>query len=141
MMENKGRISKKQRYYKSPDDLPTDSSLTGLTSLLLHHFTVTHLVKRTALTTLYAVNVMWAELYYCHNHCWCKNTRCSRAVLWPGADIQELLPPTPKTTPPRLARCQLAHSQRAFPSLSDPPSWPLCSYQQLMKKHRPAQEL
>lgn len=74
----------------------------------------------------------------------CKNTRCSRAVLGPGADIQELLPPTPKTTPPRLARCQLASSHRAFPSLSDPPSWPLCDYQQPMKKNRvcgPAQEL
>lgn len=92
-----------------------------------------------------AVNVVWAELNYCHNPCWCKNTRCSRAVLWPGADIQELLPPTPKTTPQRLACCQLAASHRAFPSRSDPlpptstppPSWPLCDYQQLMKrKHR-----
>lgn len=71
------------------------------------------------------MNVVWAELNYCHNPCWCKNTRCSRAVLWPGADIQELLPPTPKTTPPRLACCQLAAGHRAFPSRSDPPSPPL----------------
>ena len=102
-------------------------------SLLLHHFTVTHSVKTTGLC---AVNVVWADLNYCHNHCWCKNTRCTRAVLWPEADIQELLPPTPKTTRPRFARCQLAASHRAFPFLSDPPSWPLCDYQQLLKKHK-----
>lgn len=80
-------------------------------------------------------------LNYCNNHCWCKNTRCSRAVLWPGADIQELLPPTPKTTPPRLACCQLAGSHGAFPSLSYAPSWPLCDYQQPMKRNTECTDL
>lgn len=65
---------------------------------------------------------MWAKLTHYQNHCWCKNTRCSRAALWPGADIQELLSPTPKTTPPSFSHCQLARSHRAFPSLSDPPA-------------------
>lgn len=76
------------------------------------------------------------ELNYCHIHCWCKNTRCSRALLCPGADTQqELMPPTPKTTPPRLAHCQLAFSHRVLSSFSDPPSWPLYDYQQLVKKN------
>lgn len=80
------------------------------------------------------------ELNYCHIHCWCKNTRCSRALLCPGADTQqELVPPKPKTTPPRLAHCQLAFSHRVLSSFSDPPSWPLYDYQQLVKKKRRVQ--
>lgn len=88
------------------------------------------------------MDVMWAELTHYHNHCWCKNTRCSRAVLWPGADTS----PTPKTTPPRFSHCQLARSHGAFPPLSDPPAGLSAAISDQRGKkyhrtHRPAQEL
>lgn len=89
-------------------------------------------VNKTVLVRGSAVGLGWI---HCNDCCWCKNTRCIRAALWPGADILELLPATPKTTSQRLQWCQLTACQSASPSPLYP-SWAFCDYQRPMKKQR-----